>query len=67
MHDRTTHNIANGGESSKFRHCSPHQTFSRWIVTHSANRHLPYCQPLGTMLKIFQIESSSRFSKFALN
>tara|TARA_R110000737_G_C14582177_1_gene485883 strand:+ start:1163 stop:1333 length:171 start_codon:yes stop_codon:yes gene_type:complete len=23
-----THNIANGGESSKFGHCSPLQTFS---------------------------------------
>jgi len=22
-----THNIANGGESSKFGHCSPHQAF----------------------------------------
>ncbi|MFW6218993.1 MAG: hypothetical protein ACOC3S_02635 [Bacteroidota bacterium] len=24
----TTHNIANGGESSKFGHCNPLQTFS---------------------------------------
>ncbi len=25
--------------------------FPRWIMTHSANRHLPYCQPLAFSLK----------------
>ena len=27
MHDRTTNHIANGGESSTFKHCSRHRAF----------------------------------------
>ena len=49
MQDRTTRNIANGGESDNSAISAHIKLFPRWIGTHSANRHLPYCKPLQVM------------------
>jgi len=37
--------VVNSGIVARFK------LFQRWIGTHSANRHLPYCKPLATRLR----------------
>lgn len=48
---QATHNIANGGDSSKLGHCSTLQTFPTVDTDAPRNRHLPYCQPLWGIMK----------------